>query len=265
MAENWDVYICQVDDHPASVFVDLGQIDTLPDEKRPWLLRVAVPLQTPGREGLSDESEIDALYEVEDQLFGAVAQRLRARYVGRITTQGRREFFYYGKSAEGFDAAVRGAMSGVPQYAFECNDVENADWSVYLNLLYPSDLDLKTIYTRRAIQTLAESGDDLSQPREITHWLYFPSEVSRNDFIDQVAGEGFEFERLDAPEELEVTTRARIGGELMSDLPFGLLLTRHDRADLQFLDPLVIDLFIRAQDMGGTYDGWKSEFTPRDP
>src|SRR5258708_2933562 len=102
MPEDWDVYLGPVDDQPASIFVDLSLLNAAPDANRPWLLRVAVQLQRPGEDGLGSQAESEALYEIEDRLFAGVAQSLRARYVGRITTQGRREFFYYAGSADGF-------------------------------------------------------------------------------------------------------------------------------------------------------------------
>lgn len=246
MAEDWDVYVCQIDDQPAAVFVDLGRAQAAPEPKRPWLLRVQIPLLTPRPDGLSDQEETEALYELEDELFAAVAQGLRACYVGRITSQGRREMFYYGKSAEGFEPAVQKAAARFPQYEITSRAQEDRDWDVYSDLLYPSDLDMQSIQNRRVVDRLAESGDDLSQSREIAHWLYFPSEHARNQLIEQVEGEGFAAEtfQTEKPDD---------------EFAFGLRLVRNDHAALDFLDPLVADLFLRAQNCGGEYDGWESQ------
>lgn len=245
MAEDWDVYLCQIDDQPAAVFVDLGRAESAPDPRRPWLLRVQVPLQIPRPDGLSDQEETEALYELEDELFAHVAQGLRACYVGRVTSQGRRELFYYGQSAEGFEPAVEKAAARFPQYAFTSRAHEDRDWDLYSDLLYPSDLDMQSIQNRRVVDHLTAEGDNLSQPREIVHWLYFPSEHARNQLVDQMEGEGFTTEpfQTEKPDD---------------EFSFGLRLVRRDSAALDLLDPLVADLFLRAQSCGGEYDGWES-------
>lgn len=245
MAEDWDVYVCQIDDQPAAVFVDLGRAESAPEPKRPWLLRVQVPLRIPRPDGLSDQDETETLYEVEDELFAAVAQGLRACYVGRVTSQGRRELFYYGHSAEGFEPAVARAAARFPQYEITSRAQEDRDWDVYTDLLYPSDLDMQSIQNRRVVDHLTAEGDNLAQPREIVHWLYFPSEHSREQLIQQVENDGFATElfQTEKPDD---------------EFAYGLRLVRNDRAELDFLDPLVSDLFLRAQSAGGEYDGWES-------
>jgi uncharacterized protein (TIGR01619 family) len=243
MNEDWDFYLSTVDDHPASVFVDLKQIETAPDESRPWLLRVSVPMKSPRDDGLTDREEADLLDAIEDELFAAVARILRARYIGRITTQGAREHFYYGSSAAGFAEGVAKAMLRFPQNEAACRDQADPQWETYSNLLFPSDLDLQSIHNRRLVNQLTENGDDLSQPRDIDHWLYFPSEESRDQFLVQIAGNGFRAESF-LDKETDVPFR------------FGVRLIRSDRVELETIDGIVTDLLLRAENSGGAYDGW---------
>jgi hypothetical protein len=153
--------------------------------------------------------------------------------------------FYYGHSAEGFEPAVQKAATRFPQYEISSRAQEDRDWDVYSDLLYPSDLDLQSIQNRRLVDHLTEAGDDLSQSREIVHWLYFPSDHARNQLIRQVENEGFVAEAFDT-------------GKPDDEFAFGLTLVRKDSAVLDTLDPLVADLFLRAQTCGGEYDGWES-------
>lgn len=243
MAEDWDFYMCPVDDRPASIFVDLGLMSSAPDASRPWLLRVSVEMRIPREDGLSDQEETDVLYEIEDALFAQVAQSLRARYVGRITGSGNRDLFYYAATATGFEEVVGKAMEQFPQYEFDCSIREDPDWETYCELLYPSDLDMQSIQNRRLVDQMIEHGDDITQSRDVDHWIYFPSEEARERMIRQVEPEGFRCERTDT-EEPDAEYR------------FGLHLVRRDRVDLDSVDPLVIDLFLRAQNCGGEYDGW---------
>jgi len=108
---------------------------------------------------------------------------------------------------------------------------------------------MQTIQNRRLVEQLTSSGDDLSQPRDVDHWLYFPSEHACDQFVAQVEHEGFRTETFlsDQPD---------------AEFGFGLRLMRADRVDLQTIDALAIDLFLRAQACGGEYDGWGSPVVP---
>jgi uncharacterized protein (TIGR01619 family) len=243
MAEDWDFYLGKVDDHPASIFVDLGQAAAAPEKERPHLLRVSMMLQAPRDDGLSEDEETETLYAIEDELFAGIGRGMKARYVGRMTTQGNRDYFYYGPSAEGFYDAVARAFAGFPQYKYSLADMPDPEWEIYFGLLHPAPVDMQTIQNRRVVDQLTANGDDLSLPREVDHVFYFPSENSREQFLAQVENEGFRAEKFAAE-----TPHAEFG--------FGLKLIRSDSVRLDLIDPLVIDLFLRAQTCGGEYDGW---------
>jgi regulator of RNase E activity RraB len=249
MAEEWDFYVTAVDDHPASIFVDLGLAATAPEKDRPCLLRVTVKMHVIRDDGLSDDEETETLYAIEDELFANVSRALRARYVGRLTTQGSRVYFYYGTGGDNFAGAVSRAFKSFPNYKFLCTDEQDPDWEIYFGLLHPGALDMQSIQNRRVVERLTTSGDDLTQPRNVDHWLYFPSESSRSQFSTQVESEGFAVEPFAAEK-----PDAEFG--------FGLRLSRSDRVDLETIDALAIDLFLRAEHCGGEYDGWGCPVVP---
>lgn len=56
-------------------------------------------------DGLSSREEFEILGSIED--------------ISRITTCGRREFYYYGLKPEAFENAVEDAMEAFPQYEFD--------------------------------------------------------------------------------------------------------------------------------------------------
>jgi Family of unknown function (DUF695). len=49
MSEEWDSYLCNVNDKLASIRVDLGIRSTVPDPNRPWLLWVWVYFEDQAR------------------------------------------------------------------------------------------------------------------------------------------------------------------------------------------------------------------------
>lgn len=116
MADNWKPYLCNVNGKPASILVNLGLRESVPISSRPWLLWVWVYFQSPRPDGLSDAKEVPTLYKIEDALAPSLASECRAILSGRITTEGRREFYFYGESKDGFRNAVRDALKGFNGY-----------------------------------------------------------------------------------------------------------------------------------------------------
>jgi len=241
MSEDWDFYSTSIDGHAAAVFVDLALLPAAPQPQRTCLLRVRYPLQMPGPDGLSDPAESEMLNAVEDELFAQVARALRARYVGRVTSQNHREHFYYAMSDEGFAPAVAHTQDLYAQYRFTAATQADPDWAFYKDHLFPGPIDLQAIRTRRQVDALIAAGDDVTLPRPIRHNAEFPTVADRDQFANQVQREGFD---LTWPDDVD------------APFPYPLQLVRSDRADLQFLDPLVTDLLIRVMDCRGRYLGW---------
>jgi hypothetical protein len=239
MAEDWDIYICPIDDHLTSVFVDLALHDEAPQAHRPWLLRVAVSLRDPGPDGLGVPDEVDALYAIEDDLFQQVAESFPSRYVGRTTSQGRRA-----RSAERLVERVDRLRLRFPAYTFNVATILDTGWDYYFDTLFPSDLDWQTIQTRRQIDAMIEHGIDVNLPCDVVHVVRFPEPGRRIDFRNQSEPEGFQCEDFSPDEAEEHVNR------------FGLRLVRRDPIALEYLDGLVVDLFLRAAAGGGEYDGW---------
>src|SRR5262245_35159471 len=103
MSDSWDFYFANVNDVIASLFVDLGIRDSVPDSDRPWLLWTWVYFRQPRDDGLSSSEEAPVLNEIEDALTKKVQETTEAELVGRITTAGRREFYFYGPQAGRFE------------------------------------------------------------------------------------------------------------------------------------------------------------------
>jgi hypothetical protein len=159
MTENWRSYFCNVNDSLASIFVNLALLDDAPVLSKPWLLWVSVDLQSPTPNGMYDSGEAPTLFKIEDSLTLQVSRSCDAVLCGRITTEGRREFYYYGQTQEEFHAAVENALSGFAGYEFEVGEREDSLWEQYLNVLYPSREDLERIKNQDLLDVLAEKGD----------------------------------------------------------------------------------------------------------
>ena len=249
MAEDWDFYMCRVDGHLASMALDLGLAATAPDGARSLMGFVRVPLSVPRPDGLSDRTEFDRLEEVEEALVANVVPAVDATYVGRCTMEGRRDFYFYFASRNGFDAAVAAVFERFPAYRPEIVVGEEPGWETYLNWLFPGRDDLQSIMNRRVCDNLEKHGDTLTKPREIMHWAYFSSSEAADRFAVVITEKGFRIdEKIDPAAE-------RHG--------FGVRFVRHDVPGRDGIDTLTSEILEAVDREGGDYDGWET-FVERD-
>lgn len=252
MSDTWDFYFANVNDAAASLFVDLGIRDSVPIAERPWLLWMWVYFRTVREDGLSSSDEAPILYDIEDALTREVKDSVNGELVGRITTAGRREFYFYGPRPSGFEEAVSRALKRFPDYKFDTGTQEDPEWSQYLNVLYPSPADHERIKNRHVIESLEKHGDSLKKPRPISHWVYFSSPQDRESFSAQAVSAGFKITDQSGSDDSE------------AGHPFGLTLERTDRVDWNSINEVTLELLRMAQEINGAYDGWETSVEKED-
>jgi uncharacterized protein (TIGR01619 family) len=245
MPEGWNFYLCTVNDVLASIALDLGLRGQIPNLSKPELLWVWVYFKSPRPDGLSSDVEFDTLIAIEKQITKGLEQEFRAILSGRITTAGRREFYYYGAHSVGFTSAVADALGRFPDYEFDCGVQMDPGWNQYLNVLYPSDEQRQRIENRSVLEVLEREGDPLTAPRDISHWIYFHTKGDRDAFWDAIRP--LEYRLQSQPDNPDGT------------LPFGLCIVRFQSVKQDAVDDAVIELFRRAREFHGEYDGWEAE------
>jgi hypothetical protein len=245
MAEDWDFYFCRVNDVPSSIFVDLGLRAQAPDPTRPHLLWVWVPMRHPRPDGLSSAEETTTLGALEDALGHTLRQRADAVLAGRITGAGRREFYFYARSADGVETQVATVLRNFSGYSFEAGAQPDADWAQYRELLYPHPHALEQIKNRRVLAALEAAGDVPAIPRPITHWLYFAEPAARATTAAALAAAGFsvtlEEERAEA-----------------APHPYPLRAKRVDRAEEDAVDAAVFQILEAIAGAEAEYDRWEA-------
>ena len=238
VAPVWEVYRTQLDEegHPAAILVDVSIQEA--DPKRPHLLRVVVHLQEPDYDtGLPHKEESKLLYALEDELTPAL-ERAGARLVGRLTTQGVRDFVYYAPGSISEDR-VRDVLSQWPRYHFDLTQEDDSEWNFYREILVPTPREWQSIMNGKVIHNLSEHGDTLETPREVDHHLLFPTDAALGAFLSDLKG---------------FTCVSR---EAQAEGPgFTLHLTRTHPVDFSTVDAIVSDLTERAEALAGSYDGW---------
>ena len=237
MSDDWDVYFTHVDGKPASMLLDLGLGPDAPIPGMSVMCYVTLEFRDPDENGMSKRSEYERLLAIEDALVPALTHDT-CMFVGRCTTGGQRDFFFYMDNAKGVEEKVESVMAAFEEYAWDMGLVEEPGWDTYLEFLYPDEQGMDTIWNNRVRRQLQENGDDMSVPRQIDHWLYFPSEQDRQAFKTEAEAEKFTVTLLD-PE---------------ADKPFGVLVQRDDAPD--DIDDVTWPLRELAGAHGGIYDGW---------
>ena len=243
MTDNWKSCLCNVNEKLSSIFVNLSLRSEAPILSKPWLLWVWVYFQAPRGDGLSDGREAPTLFKIEDALVAYIGPRCRAILCGRITTDGRREFYFYGETREGLVPAVHSALSDFPEYKFDVDYREDEPWEQYLNVLYPSAQDLERIKNRDLLEVLAQHGDVPGAARQVRHWIYFSSDESRALFRHEASNAGF-----------TVESESYIDG----DRPFSISVIRKQSVEQEAIDATVIELLRLAERFDGEYDGWET-------
>ncbi len=161
---------------------------------------------------------------------------------GRITSDGRREFYYYGTQPEGFEDAVAKCMATFQGYSSDCGEQMDPEWRQYLDVLFPSDDDLERITNRNLVDRQIEQGDHPDIPREVDHLVYFEDEVGRDCFAGLVVAKGY---RIVSKDQTEQGARR-----------YPICIAKVQTTQLQVVNEAVLDLCKIAREHGGDYDGW---------
>src|SRR3954462_12044783 len=106
MSKDWDFYSLRVDGEPASIFVDLGISKDAPVRNHTTMGYLRVLMLRPREDGLSSRDEFDDLIALEDHVTAKVIENGAAVFVGRNTSSGNRDFYFYVADPQRCDARV---------------------------------------------------------------------------------------------------------------------------------------------------------------
>lgn len=240
MSDHWDFYPLLVDSEPASIYLDLGIARSAPIKGLADMAYIRIIMREPRPDGLSSQTEFDDLVQVEDSLSEHFDKRHETVYVGRNTSSGNRDFYFYTSNPAEFEALACEAMSKHPNYHYEVGGRPDPEWDVYFGFLYPSPDDLQRMSNRRVIESLESHGDNLTEPRLIDHRAYLPNAAAAAELRAYVSGQGF---TVDEP--------MIDGGQVVLDFK------RSDHPNK--IDDVVVQVARRVQELGGEYDGWECE------
>jgi hypothetical protein len=242
MTDNWDFYALRVDGEPASIFVDLGIQVSAPVASLSHMAYIRLYMNEPRADGLSSQEEFERLIEIEDAIGASLCSE-EVGYVGRNTSGGCRDFYFYVSRPEDWQSRVDRLLSSFSNYKYEIGTREDPGWTTYLNFLLPSAADRQRIENRRVCEALERNGDKLVAKREIDHWSYFPNLASAEAYLTEIRQAGYQVRAM--PERDEDT------------LHFSVQVWRIDVPSYDNINDVTLPLFEASARHGGEYDGWE--------
>lgn len=244
--ENWNFYMCQIDGQPASYFLNLGLAGIAPITERSTLVWIEIQMNHSREDGLSSGEEFDHLAEIEDQIIPALTNQYPILYIGRLTHNHLRTFYFYGHDGIDVNHTIHQIMQMYPDYNYQLGKKSDLNWSTYFNYMYPDNAIMQTISNRAVIENLQSHGDSLEVARPVDHWIYFQNEDDSTNFLNAVKSLGF-----------EIVNKINLAEK--EHHPFQLQISRIDHVDLQSIDTCTLQLWKLAQQCCGEYDGWETQ------
>ena len=239
----WATYSSDVDDMPASFYVDLGLSSIDASERMSHCFYISVSLQAPMANGLPSDVEMETLIALENNLVQGLMTKHEFIYAGRMTAQGVVDYFFYTSDPTFIDISVSQSMVQYPRYQYDFDIGIDKDWDVYFHLLYPDEKEMQTALRSRAMEIMREHGGDLSGPRDVSHWMYFRTKEERDKCMFEVLERGFEIVNL--------------SNDCDYEYKFSLWISRCDNFEDQSFERCINFLVELAREFGGRYDGWE--------
>ncbi len=243
--EEWEFYFSNVNDKLGSLFVDLGLRKVAPMIDRPIVVWVSIKMNNPREDGLSSQEESGVLGDIEDALVDKIISKHNSIYVGRLTSAGDRDLYFYFGDTTLYDKTISEVMVAYPKYQFDFGSKEDKEWDGYFDFLYPLPQQFQSIQNRRVIEQLEKGGDKLTKEREVFHWIYFKSDNDREIFLEKIKNDDFSI--VDKGSD-----------KSWGEFAYRLQIKRVDKVDQNSVDEYVIYLWKLANELNAEYDGWET-------
>lgn len=226
--DEWDFYPCRVDDHPASILINLRYLQEDPQESNGYVHHAFLVMKEGGPHGMGTQAEMERLSPIEDAVFDR-AERAGAQPVGRLRSQGVWQLSAYGPA----DLPWADWISELAGTSVEAQSVEDPEFEYLNEFLLPDGERMQWIMDRRVCDQLREQGDDATRPRPVDHFIAY-EESAPAALIEALKSRGFD----------------------VTDTGEGLECVKAHSVELDTVHEIVMDLIELAEEHDADYDGW---------
>ena len=244
--EEWGVYLCNsfAYDLPAVIRTNLALRDFEYTANYPKRLHLQILYKNADDNGFPTREEGEYVYSIEDAVEEIVEQHGDI-LAGVVKCDERVRIFAYTKNELGYYDEISKMMSeNFPDYAYTVEVVEDEDWELYFQALYPDRYEYQSIMNMRLIEDIKSDGDSMV-PRVLEHCLLFKTEEHGEAFLAKVMEDGF----------IKLSSEDRSNNEAIDkEYPYVLVIGREDA--FENIDEIVWYLMDLAEEFDGEYSGW---------
>lgn len=244
MQEYWELYMKNLEGHPATIQFNAGISMELEEIKYsyPTVAFVKAKLKEPTQNGLLSEKEEPEILFMEDKLEASMIKFRIGKYVGRVISDGYVTFLYYVQYTYNWPDFIAYALNEHESYEVTNGYSEDSEWNYYQKLLYPTAKEWQMIQNHKVCDSLRSQGDTLEKARAIEHKIYYQGQSKKDALLEALNGMGY-----------------KITGEIMNDEGMsGVTFYRQDRPFYHDIDTITLSLIDLAADHGAAYDGWET-------
>lgn len=250
---DWTFYFSNVNNKLSSIATDLNLINIGPVNGQDNVVYVSIKMPNPREDGLSSNEDADDLWKIEDEIIKSFeSNKLNYTFAGRLTSDGFRDFYFFGENTILMEKQVSSTMTAFPKYEFDFGHKLDKEWSGYFDFLYPLPRQMQVIQNRRVLEQLEKGGDDLTKAREVFHWIYFKTQNELDQFEIFTDSLGFETKNKDKTEQPNA-------------YKFVIFISRVDKVGYDEIDEYTLGLWEKAQELNGEYDGWETSIEIKKP
>ena len=244
--EDWGVYLCNAFayDLPAVIRTNLALRDFEYTENYPKRLHLQILYKNADDNGFPTREEGEYVYSIEDAVEEIVEQH-GDMLAGVVKCDERVRIFAYTKNELGYYDEISAMMSEkFPEYAYTSAVVEEPDWELYFQALYPDRYEYQSIMNMRLIEDIKSDGDSMV-PRVLEHCLLFKTEENGEAFLAKVMEDGF----------IKLSSENQSDNEdIDKEYPYVLVIGREDA--FENIDEIVWYLMDLSEEFDGEYSGW---------
>ena len=244
--EDWGVYLCNsfAYDLPAVVRTNLALRDFEFAANYPKRLELQILYKNADDNGFPTREEGEYVYSIEDAVVKIIEQH-GDMLAGVVRRDERVHIFAYVKNELGYYDEISEMMSeNFPDYAYTLAVVEEPDWELYFQALYPDRYEYQSIMNMRLIENIKSDGDSMV-PRVLEHCLLFKTEENGEAFLAKVMEDGF----------IKLSSENQSDNEdIDKEYPYVLVIGREDA--FENIDEIVWYLMDLAEEFDGEYSGW---------
>jgi len=247
--EYWESYIVKKDKGLMTVNINMRYELARPNYK--YLLVVGTHTTKCFKNGYPTEKGLEKMYTFSDSIANIVDEQTKSRLVGIVTYQCSGLDIFYVKDT----TDLRKNITAQIQKNFDNSKTylqieEDKKWKYYHDSLYPTDISDEFFINHELLTGLVYNGDDLIQPRKVTHWFYFRKEKKRQKFMDKIRTLDFSIDSLNFRKK--------------RDYKYELQVSRKDSIHPNSISKLTKTLTGFAKLLYAEYDGWSAELMAKD-